>query len=29
MPHTQASDDAFGEKVWDWNLDAMKKADVL
>jgi NAD(P)-dependent dehydrogenase (short-subunit alcohol dehydrogenase family) len=29
MPHTLASDDAFGEKVWDWNLNAMKKAGVL
>jgi hypothetical protein len=29
LPHVQASDDVFGEKVWDWNLDAMKNAGVL
>jgi hypothetical protein len=29
LPHVQASDDVFGEKVWNWNLDAMKKAGVL
>jgi hypothetical protein len=29
LPHTQASDDDFGKKVWDWNLDAMTKAGAL
>jgi len=29
LPHVQASDDVFGEKVWNWNLDAMKKAGVF
>jgi hypothetical protein len=26
IPQAQASDDSFGEKVWDWNVDAMRKA---
>ncbi|KAF7969950.1 hypothetical protein HWV62_25490 [Athelia sp. TMB] len=26
MPHAQCEDDAFGEKVWEWNMTAMEKA---
>ncbi|KAJ3718952.1 NAD(P)-binding protein [Lentinula raphanica] len=26
LPHSQCYDDEFGEKVWDWNIEAMKKA---
>jgi len=29
LPHMQASDDVFGERVWDWNLHAMQKAGAL
>ncbi|KZP33698.1 NAD(P)-binding protein [Athelia psychrophila] len=29
LPHPQAGDDAFGEKVWEWNISAMQKAGVL
>ncbi|KAJ3992094.1 NAD(P)-binding protein [Lentinula boryana] len=26
LPHSQCYDDQFGKKVWDWNMEAMKKA---
>ncbi|KAJ4479631.1 NAD(P)-binding protein [Lentinula edodes] len=26
LPHTQCYDDEFGKRVWDWNVEAMKKA---
>jgi hypothetical protein len=28
LPHPQCSDDEFGEKVWQWCLNAMKNADA-
>ncbi|KAL1967212.1 hypothetical protein VTN77DRAFT_3503 [Rasamsonia byssochlamydoides] len=26
LPHPQCADDQFGEKVWEWNINAMRKA---
>ncbi|KAH8805496.1 NAD(P)-binding protein [Xylogone sp. PMI_703] len=26
LPHSQCYDDAFGERVWGWNMEAMRKA---